>query len=140
MNEYAVSGPAGITQTSGIEHKRSPLSVNETVNRFVDAARAAGAKVFDVIDHSGEAQHVGLTLRETKLVIFGNPLGGTPAMAASPLTAIDLPLKVLIWEDQEGSVWMSYLIPEWLAERHGLDQQLVAPFSAVEKLTAAVAR
>ena len=81
-----------------------------------------------------------LSLRETKLVIFGSPLAGTPAMVVSPLAAIDLPLKVLIWEDEHGSVWMSYLTPQWLAERHALDLHLAAPFSAVEKLTKEVAK
>ena len=88
-----------------------------------------------MVDHSGEAQRVGLSLRETKLLIFGNPVGGTPVMVASPLAAIDLPLKVLVWADDAGVVWMSYLTPHWLAERHGLSEELVAPLRAPEVIT-----
>jgi uncharacterized protein (DUF302 family) len=80
-----------------VVHKRSPLSVAETVARLATAIRAAGAKLFLVVDHSGEAQRVGMVLRDTKLLVFGNPVGGTPAMVASPLVALDLPLKVLVW-------------------------------------------
>ena len=91
------------------------------------------------MDHSGEAQQAGLSLRDTKLLIFGNPLGGTPAMEASALAALDLPLKVLVWADDEGAVWMSYLDSAWLAERHGLAPRLAAPLSATDGLTDQVA-
>ena len=84
--------PAGARPTNGVVHKRSPLSVAETVARLATAIRAAGAKLFFVVDHSGEAQQVGMVLRDTKLLVFGNPVGGTPAIAASPLVALDLPL------------------------------------------------
>jgi hypothetical protein len=77
--------------------------VAETVARLATAIRAAGAKLF-VVDHSGEAQQVGMVLCDTKLLVFGNPVGGTPAMAASPLVALDLPLKVLVWMDDDGAV------------------------------------
>jgi uncharacterized protein (DUF302 family) len=131
--------PAGARPTSGVVHRRSPLSVAETVERLATAIRAAGAKVFFVVDHSGEAQRVGMVLRDTKLLVFGNPVGGTPAMAASPLAALDLPLKVLVWMDDDGAVWMSYLDAAWLAARHGLATELAAPLSAVDRLTAQVA-
>jgi uncharacterized protein (DUF302 family) len=85
--------------TSGVVHKRSPLSVAETVERLTTAIRAAGATLFFVVDHSGEAQQVGMVLRDTKLLGFGNPVGGTPAMAASPLAGLDLPLTVLVWTE-----------------------------------------
>jgi len=139
MGWQAGAGPAGARPTSGVVHKRSPLSVAETVERLATAIRAAGAKLFFVVDHSGEAQRVGIVLRDTKLVVFGNPVGGTPAMVASPLVALDLPLKVLVWMDDDGGVWMSYLDAGWLAARHGLAAELAAPLSAVDGLTAQVA-
>jgi uncharacterized protein (DUF302 family) len=120
-------------------HKRSPVAVGETVDRLTEAIHAAGAKLFIMVDHSAEAERVGLSLRDTKLLVFGNPIGGTPAMAASPLAALDLPLKVLVWADDDGAVWMSYLDSTWLAERHGLTPQLAAPLAAVDKLTDKVA-
>jgi uncharacterized protein (DUF302 family) len=134
-----VGGPAGARPTSGVVHKRSPLSVAETVARLATAIRAAGAELFFVVDHSGEAQQVGMVLRDTKLLVFGNPVGGTPAMVASPLVALDLPLKVLVWMDDDGAVWMSYLDAAWLAARHGLASELAAPLSAVDGLTTQVA-
>jgi uncharacterized protein (DUF302 family) len=91
------------------------------------------------VDHSGEAQRVGMDLRDTKLLVFGNRRAGTPAMVASPLAALDLPLKVLVWMDDDGAVWMSYLDAGWLAARHGLDTELAAPLSEVDRLTAQVA-
>ena len=139
MGWQAGVGPAGARPTSGVVHKRSPLSVAETVERLATAIRAAGAKLFFVADHSGEAQRVGMVLRDTKLLVFGNPVGGTPAMVASPLAALDLPLKVLVWMDDDGAVWMSFLDAAWLAARHGLANELAAPLSAVGSLTAQVA-
>jgi uncharacterized protein (DUF302 family) len=119
---------------SGVVHRRSPFPVAETVDRLTRAIGAAGAKVFVVVDHSGEAERAGLSLRDTKLVVFGNPAAGTPAMAASPLAALDLPLKILVWEDDAGDVWSSYLDAAWLADRHGLDAQLAAPLAAADRL------
>ena len=81
----------------------------------------------------------GLTLRDTKVVVFGNPLAGTPVMQASPLAALDLPLKVLVWADDQGSVWMSYLEGQWLADRHGIAVDLARPLSAVDTITGRVA-
>ena len=115
------------------------MPVAETVDRLASAIRAAGAKLFVVVDHSGEAQRVGMALRDTKLLVFGNPAGGTPAMVASPLAALDLPLKILVWMDDDGAVWMSYLDAGWLATRHDLATELAAPLSAVDRLTAQVA-
>jgi uncharacterized protein (DUF302 family) len=87
-----------------------------------------------LIDHSGEAGKVGLKMRPTKLVIFGNPRAGTPLMLASPSSAIDLPLKLLVWEDAQGKVWLSYNSPEYLVERHGLPQELTQNIAMVETL------
>jgi len=132
-------GPAEARPTSGVIHKRSPLSLAETVARLATAIRAAGATLFLVEDHSGEAQRVAMILRDTTLLVFGNPVGGTPTMAASPLVALDLPLKVLVWMDDDGAVCMSYLDAAWLAARHGLASELAAPLSTVDGLTAQVA-
>jgi len=139
MRWQAGGVPVGARPTSGVVHKRSSLLVAETVERLATAVRGAGATLFFVVDHSGEAQRVGMTLRDTKLLVFGNPVGGTPAMVASPLAALDLPLKVLVWMDDDGAVWMSYLDAAWLAARHGLATELAAPLSAVDGLTAQVA-
>jgi uncharacterized protein (DUF302 family) len=130
---------AGAGPVPGISHVRSEHPVDDTVERLAEAIRAAGAKLFTVVDHSGEAQHAGLSLRPTKLLIFGNPVGGTPAMVAAPLSAIDLPLKILVWQDDAGSVWMSHLDPAWLAARHGLTAELVAPLAAAGKIAGQVA-
>jgi uncharacterized protein (DUF302 family) len=138
-SRQASRGPAGARPTSGVVHKQSPLPVAETVERLATAIRAAGAKLFLVVDHGGEAQQVGMVLRDTKLLVFGNPVGGTPAMVASPLAALDLPLKVLVWMDDDGAVWMSYLDAGWLAARHGLATELAAPLSATDRLTDQVA-
>jgi uncharacterized protein (DUF302 family) len=133
------SGPAGSYPAEGIIHRPSPHPVSDTVARLSGAISAAGATVFAVIDHSGEAERAGLSLRDTKLVIFGSPAAGTPVMAAAPLAALDLPLKVLVWADDAGAVWMTYNDPGWLAARHGLDGQLAAPLSAVAALAGRVA-
>lgn len=133
------AGPAGAPPTDGIVHTRSPHTVSETVELLTSEIGAAGAKLFTVIDHSGEAARAGLSLRDTKLLIFGNPAGGTPVMVAAPLAAIDLPLKLLVWQDDGGAVWMSYLDPQWLAGRLGLAADLAAPLAAPGRLAARVA-
>ncbi len=123
----------------GIVSKRSPFGVAETVSRLTDVMQAAGAKVFAVIDQAAEARQVGLKLRETQLVIFGNPVAGTPVMEAEPLAALDLPLKILVSADDEGKVWMSYLDRNWLASRYDLSVQLAGPLAAPAVLAAKVA-
>jgi uncharacterized protein (DUF302 family) len=114
--------------------KDSPRSVGETVARLVDLVAGSGLKLFTVIDHSGEAEANGLQLRDTKLVIFGGPVAGTPVMAAAPLAALDLPLKVLVWDDA-GQTRVSYLAPAALAARHHLSDELAARLAGIEKLT-----
>lgn len=131
--------PAGVCPAGGIAHTRSPHPVAATVEHLTEAIHAAGAKLFAVVDHSGEARSAGLSLRDTKLLIFGSPVAGTPVMVAAPLTAIDLPLKILVWEDDAGSVWMSYLYASWLAERHGLTPQQARPLDAPGTLAGRVA-
>src|SRR5207302_10564350 len=96
--------------------------------------QAKEVKLFALVDHSGEAEHAGLHMRHTKLLIFGNPKAGTPLMLASPGVAIDLPLKILVWEDTDGKVWISYNSPTYLGERHGVPEQLLSNIGAAEKL------
>ncbi len=111
-------------------------SVEQTVERLKNILQSKGVTVFAVIDHSGEAEKVGLKMRPTKLLIFGNPKAGTPLMLAAPSAAIDLPLKILIWEDSAGKVWLTYNSPEFLRERHGLPPELMQNVSVVEALAA----
>jgi uncharacterized protein (DUF302 family) len=122
----------------GIVSKQSPFGVEETVSKLTEVIGAAGAKVFAVIDQSAEARAVGQSLRETTLVIFGSPAGGTPVMAAVPLAAMDLPLKVLVFADDDGAVWMSYLDRAWLAGRYQLSPELAAPLAAPAALVSKV--
>lgn len=119
---------------NGIVNKASKHSVEQTVEALSNILKSKGVAVFALIDHSGEAQKVGLKMRPTKLLIFGNPKGGTPLMLASPSSAIDLPLKLLVWEDAQGKVWVSYNSPEYLRERHGLAQELMQNIAVVEGL------
>src|ERR1700694_475029 len=103
----------------GIIHRRSGHTVEKIVEKLTAMLRDKGIAIFALIDHSGEAAKAGLHMRPTKLLIFGNPKAGTPLMLAAPSSAIDLPLKLLIWEDAEGVAWISYNSLEYLAERHG---------------------
>ena len=121
---------------NGIIDKPSNSSVDETVARLENILRARQVTVFAVVDHSGEAAKVGLTMRPTKLLIFGSPKAGTPLMLASPSVAIDLPLKILVWEDSQGKVWLSYNSPEYLKERHSLPPELLQNIAVVETLAA----
>ena len=123
----------------GIVTKPSNHSVDETVAKLKTMLQAKGIKLFVLVDHSGEAAKVGLKMPNTKLLIFGNPKGGTPLMLASPSIAIDLPLKILVAEDAQGKVWISYNSPEYLKERHGLPQDLVQNIAVVEILAAKAA-
>ena len=120
--------------SNGILSKPSNHSVDETLEKLKRILQAKGVNVFAIVDHSGEAEKVGLNMRPTKLVIFGNPKAGTPLMLAAPTTAIDLPLKILIWEDGQGKVWISYNSPAYLQQRHGFPQELVQIVAVVETL------
>jgi len=139
MSEPSGKGPAGTKPVTGISHTPSPYPVSDTVDRLTEAVRAAGATLFAIIDHSGEAERAGLSMRPTKLLIFGSPVAGTPVMVAAPLAALDLPLKVLVWEDADGAVWMTHLDPDWLAGRHGIPPGLAAPLAAAGALAGRVA-
>jgi uncharacterized protein (DUF302 family) len=100
-------------------------SVDETVDKLKRILESKGITLFAVIDHSGEAAKVGLQMPNTKLLVFGSPKAGTPLMLAAPSIAIDLPLKILVAQDVQGKVWISYNSPEYLQQRHGLPQDLV---------------
>ncbi len=126
-------GPQGI----GVVTKTTARSVKDTVARFADILAAKNLKLFAVVDQSEEAREVGLELRETVLVVFGDPRAGTPVMAAAPLSALDLPLKILIWSD-EGQTKVSYAAPEVLAARHNLQGDLATKFDGINPLTDAL--
>jgi uncharacterized protein (DUF302 family) len=120
-----------------ITTKVSPRSVTETVARLTGILDAKGLKVFAVIDQTAAASAVGMELRETTLVLFGNPAAGTPVMAAAPMSALDLPLKVLIWAD-EGQTKVTYYGPKALAARYDLSPDLEAKLAAIDPLTDAL--
>ena len=124
--------------SNGILSKRSNYSVHETLERLKQTLQGKGVTVFAIVDHSGEAEKVGLKMRPTKLVVFGSPKAGTPLMLAAPGIAIDLPLKILISEDPDGNVWVSYNSPTYLQKRHDLPQELLQNIAVVETLAAAV--
>jgi uncharacterized protein (DUF302 family) len=120
-----------------IVNKLSPLSVKDTVSRLVDVVSSKGMKLFAVIDQSAEASEAGLQLRDTTLVIFGSPAAGTPVMVASPLAALDLPLKVLVWADGDQTK-VSYYAPGSLAALHHLRDDLAGNLAGIDALTDAV--
>jgi len=124
------------TGGNGIVNVLSNHSVDQTVERFKGILEAKGVTLFALVDHSGEAEKVGMKMPPTKLLIFGNPKGGTPVMLAAPGIAIDLPLKALVWEDADGKAWVSYNSATYLQERHGVPQELVQNISVVEALAA----
>jgi uncharacterized protein (DUF302 family) len=121
----------------GVVTKVSPWSPADTISRLSAVAAARGMKVFAVIDHSGEARQIGLELRDTKLVIFGSPAVGTPVMEAAPLSALDLPLRVLVWADGHQTK-LSYTAPAALAARYGLNAEAMAGLGGIDALTSAV--
>ena len=121
----------------GVVTKLSPRTVADTTARLTGILSAKDVKLFTVIDQSAEARQMGLELRDTTLVIFGNPAAGTPVMAASPMAALDLPLKVLVWDDN-GQTKVSYYSPEALAARYHLDAGLAGNLAAVNALTDAL--
>ena len=122
---------------NGIIDARSQHSVEQTVERLTAVLHAKGVTLFALVDHSGEAAKIGMTMPPTKLLIFGNPKAGTPLMLAAPSVAIDLPLKILVWEDAQGRTWLSYNSPAFLQERHGVPQALLPNIAVVETLVRA---
>jgi len=121
-------------QINGIVDIRSNHSVDETVDKLKAILHAKGVTLFALVDHSGEAEKVGMKLEPTKLLIFGSPKAGTPLMLAAPSIAIDLPLKLLVWEDAEARVWVSYNSPVYLQQRHNLPADLLQNIAVAETL------
>ena len=124
--------------SAGIITKHSSKSVAQTVDRLKRVMEDRGFTVFNVIDHSGVAERVGVQMPDSKLIMFGKPTVGAAVMLAAPLAALDIPLKVLVWEDGNGAVSVSYNSPGFLAERYHIEGALRAPFDAVESLVEAV--
>ena len=124
----------GVRSREDYVTKASPQSVANTVTRLTELIAAKRMRLFAVIDQSAEARRVGLELRDTVLVLFGSPASGTPVMASSPLAALDLPLKVVVWADRDHTC-VSYLAPAALAARHQLSAELAAPLSGIDALT-----
>jgi len=114
-----------MTNDHGLVRVASKYSVDETMKRLLLAFHEKGLQPFGLIDHSGEAEKAGIPMPPTKVLIFGNPKGGTPLMLAAPSLAIDLPLKALVAQDAEGKVWVTYNSPEYLQERHGVPADLI---------------
>src|SRR5947209_13720757 len=123
----------------GLVDLPSNHSVDETVEKLMGILQAKGVTLFALVDHSGEAAKVDMKMRPTKLLIFGNPKGGTPVMLAAPSIAIDLPLKILIWEDAQGKVWVTYNGPMYLRERHNIPTELLPNLSVIEALAKSAA-
>jgi uncharacterized protein (DUF302 family) len=124
---------------AGIIRIPSHHPVDETVDRLKNILQSKEVTLFALIDHSGEAAKVGMKMPPTKLLIFGNPKGGTPLMLATPSVALDLPLKILVSEDAQRKVWLSYNSPEYLKERYGLPPNLLANIAVIETLAAKAA-
>jgi len=117
--------------------KLSNRTVGDTVERFSDIAATKGITIFAVIDQTEAARQSGLELRQTTLILFGNPAAGTPVMVASPMSALDLPLKILVWDD-DGQTTVMYLDPAALARRYGLSDDLAAGLAGINALTDAL--
>jgi uncharacterized protein (DUF302 family) len=127
-------------KNSGLINLPSNHSVNETVEKLKAILQSKGITLFALIDHSGEAAKVGMKMRPTKLLIFGNPKAGTPVMVAAPSSAIDLPLKILIWEDAKEAVWVTYNSPAYLQKRHSLPLELLPNIAVIETLAKSAAQ
>jgi uncharacterized protein (DUF302 family) len=124
----------------GLVTMRSSSGPTETMNRLEAAVKAKGLTVFSRVDHSAGAAEVGLPLRPTELLIFGNAKGGTPLMESAQTIGIDLPLKALVWQDASGATWISYNDPAWLARRHGLSHETDGAVNALAAALAAFAK
>ncbi len=127
------------TTENGIISIPSDHSVDQTLEKLRGILQVREVTLFALVDHSGEAEKVGMKMHPTKLLIFGSPKAGTPLMLAAPTSAIDLPLKILIWEDAQGKVWVSYNAPAYLQGRHGIPEELLQNIAVVETLAAKAA-
>jgi uncharacterized protein (DUF302 family)/uncharacterized membrane protein YidH (DUF202 family) len=139
VSMVSASSKEAPTGSKGIIDRPSNHSVEQTVERLKNILQSKGVTLFALVDHSGEAEKAGMKMRPTKLLIFGSPKAGTPLMLAAPTIAIDLPLKILVWEDVQGKVWVSYNSPEYLKDRHGLPPELLQNIAVVETLAAKAA-
>ena len=119
---------------NGLVTLASKYSVNESLQRLESLLNERGIKIFALVDHNGEAERVGMPMRPTKLLIFGNPKGGTPLMQAAPTVAIDLPLKALFWEDADGQCWLTYNDPTYLQQRHDFPTSLLPNIAGIVEL------
>lgn len=128
------------TGEHGLIHLKSLSSVSETVERLDAILRSKNVAVMARIDHAANAEKVGLQMAPTELLMFGNPTAGTPLMIASPSSAIDLPLKALVWQDEAGQVWLSYNTPEYLGERHGIPASLLYNIAGIHLICAEAVR
>jgi uncharacterized protein (DUF302 family) len=124
----------------GLKTLRSNLGPHETMNKLEAEVKAKGMSVFARIDHAAAAAGVGLSLRPTEVLIFGNAKAGTPLMQSAQTIGIDLPLKALVWRDETGTTWLAYNDPEWLAKRHALGHEVEATVSGMTATLAAVAK
>jgi uncharacterized protein (DUF302 family) len=125
--------------THGIISIPSHHDVDATVAKLKTILDSKGVKIFAVVDHSGEAEKAGMQMRNTKLVIFGSPKAGTPLMLASPTIALDLPMKILVWEDAAGKVWVTYNSVDFLRQRHNLTAELATNIAVIDTLAAKAA-
>ena len=132
MNDPTKSGTP--PSVEGILTTSSPFSVEETLAHLLDAIHSRNLNLFAQIDHSGEAKRVGLTMQEAHVLIFGSPKGGTPLMIASPLLALDLPLKVLVWQGEDDKVWVSSTKAAYLKVRYSIPQELIGNIAGVDAL------
>jgi uncharacterized protein (DUF302 family) len=127
-------------RAQGIVDIRSHQPVHQTVEKIRSILAVKGVTLFALVDHSGEAEKVGMKMRPTQLLIFGSPKAGTPVMLAAPSIAIDLPLKLLVWEDETGQAWISYNSAEYLGTRHNVPGELMQNLAAVEAIAAMAAK
>jgi uncharacterized protein (DUF302 family) len=118
----------------GILTNASPFSMGKTLAHLQEAIRSRNLTLFAYIDHSAEAKRIGLTMQEAHVLIFGNPRGGTPLMVASPLLALDLPLKVLVWQSEDDRVWVSYTSIDYLKARYSIPQELLGNLAVIDIL------
>ena len=132
MNDSTMSGmPPSV---EGIVTRPSPFSVQETLEHLKEIIHSRNLTLFANIDHSGGAKSVGLTMQEAHVLIFGNPKGGTPLMIASPLLALDLPLKVLVWQSADHQVWVSMNSVTYLKDRYAIPQEMVGNIAVVDAI------
>jgi uncharacterized protein (DUF302 family) len=132
MNEPTKSGTP--SPVEGIQTKISPFSVEKTLERLKEVIHNRNITLFAQIDHSKEAERVGLKMQEAHVLIFGNPKGGTPLMIASPLIALDLPLKVLVWQSEDDQVWVSTTSAIYLRDRYAIPQELIGNIAIVDTI------